>query len=158
MAAVAALQAHGVRSIDVGCAQVNLMHHPDAFASLEQAFDPERNAAYAATLLNHLHTQTGDWSRAAALYHSATPELGADYQRKVLAAWTEERRLAGTEAIPGNAGAGGFLPPQRGAAAHIIPLAQTAGAATASATLGRGLDAYRARPIAMTSRIARLGG
>lgn len=163
MAAVAALQAHGVRSIDVGCAQVNLMHHPDAFASLERAFDPERNTAYAATLLNQLHTQTGDWPRATALYHSATPELGAEYQRKVLAAWTEERRLAGNGAIPGNAGAGGFLPPQRGAAAHIIPLAQTAGAATTGAattgaTPGRGLDAYRARPIAMTSRVARLGG
>ena len=27
--AVQALQARGVRSIDVGCMQVNLMHHPD---------------------------------------------------------------------------------------------------------------------------------
>jgi hypothetical protein len=156
--AVATLQARGVRSVDVGCAQVNLMHHPDAFASLEQAFDPERNTAYAATLLNQLHTQSGDWRKAAALYHSATPELGADYQRKVLAAWTEERRLAGNGAVPGNAisgnaGTGGFLPPPRGTAARIIPLAQAAGAAQ-----GRGLDAYRARPITLTSRSARLGG
>src|SRR3984957_12497003 len=29
--AVQALQARGVRSIDVGCMQVNLMHHPNAF-------------------------------------------------------------------------------------------------------------------------------
>src|SRR3954451_5425840 len=29
IAAVRALQAEGVRSIDVGCMQVNLMHHPD---------------------------------------------------------------------------------------------------------------------------------
>jgi hypothetical protein len=158
MAAVAALRARGVRSIDVGCAQVNLMHHPDAFASLEQAFDPERNTAYAASLLNQLHAQTGDWRKAAALYHSATPELGAEYQRKVLAAWAEERRLAGNGVFPGNAisataSAGGFLPPPHGAAGRIIPLAQTAGAAQ-----GRSLDSYRARPIAMTSRIARLGG
>jgi hypothetical protein len=153
MAAVAALRARGVRSIDVGCAQVNLMHHPDAFANLEQAFDPERNAGYAATLLNQLHTQAGGWPRATALYHSATPELGADYQRKVLAAWAEERRLAGNGAAPGNAATGGFPAPPHGAAARIIPLAQATGA-----TAGRGLDAYRARPIAMTSRIARPGG
>jgi hypothetical protein len=35
VAAVAALQAQGVHSIDVGCMQVNLMHHPDAFTSLD---------------------------------------------------------------------------------------------------------------------------
>ena len=40
VAAVQALQARGVRSIDVGCLQVNLMYHPIAFASLDDAFDP----------------------------------------------------------------------------------------------------------------------
>ena len=39
---------------------------------------------------------TGDWNKAAAAYHSATPEIGAEYQRKVLAVWPEETRLAGT--------------------------------------------------------------
>jgi hypothetical protein len=34
------LLAAGKRSIDVGCMQVNLRHHPDAFASLNAAFDP----------------------------------------------------------------------------------------------------------------------
>ena len=38
--AVNAHRARGARSIDVGCMQVNLIHHGDAFASLEQAFDP----------------------------------------------------------------------------------------------------------------------
>jgi hypothetical protein len=47
IAAVRTMQARGTRSIDVGCMQVNLMHHPDAFGSLEQAFDPASNAAYA---------------------------------------------------------------------------------------------------------------
>jgi hypothetical protein len=47
VAAVAALQAQGVHSIDVGCMQVNLMHHPDAFMSLDQAFDPTANTAFA---------------------------------------------------------------------------------------------------------------
>jgi hypothetical protein len=38
------LRAAGERNIDVGCMQVNLMHHPDAFASLEEAFEPSRNS------------------------------------------------------------------------------------------------------------------
>ncbi|MCB4820821.1 transglycosylase SLT domain-containing protein [Roseicella sp. GB24] len=55
VAAVTALQARGLRSIDVGCLQVNLLHHPDAFASLEDAFDPLANARYAARFLRQLH-------------------------------------------------------------------------------------------------------
>lgn len=92
VAAVRDLQARGVRSIDVGCMQINLMHHPDAFASLDQAFDPATNAAYGARFLNQLHGQSGDWSKAAGLYHSATAELGSDYRKRVLAAWPEEKR------------------------------------------------------------------
>ncbi len=51
IAAVRDLQAHGVRSIDVGCLQINLRHHPAAFASLEEAFEPLANARYAARFL-----------------------------------------------------------------------------------------------------------
>jgi hypothetical protein len=47
-AAVRSLQAAGTSSIDVGCFQVNLMHHPLAFVRLEDGFDPATNAAYAA--------------------------------------------------------------------------------------------------------------
>ena len=96
LAAVRALQARSVRSIDVGCMQVNLHHHPTAFATLEQAFDPATNAAYAARFLNALYARTGDWTRATAQYHSATPELGEAYQRRVAAAWPEEQRRGGT--------------------------------------------------------------
>jgi len=83
VAAVRALQARGVRSIDVGCMQVNLMHHPTAFASLDDAFEPTVNARYAARFLTALHRQTGDWSLAAANYHSANAGRGEDYQRRV---------------------------------------------------------------------------
>jgi Transglycosylase SLT domain len=87
VAAVAALQARGVRSIDVGCMQVNLMHHPDAFTSLDQAFDPAANTAYAVRFLNALYRRTGSWPAAIAAYHSDTPHIAADYQRRVLANW-----------------------------------------------------------------------
>lgn len=98
VAAVRAMQARGVRSIDVGCGQVNLLHHPDAFASLEQAFDPGTNATYAAAFLRRLFAQSGDWSRAAALYHSATPALGEEYRRRVMAALPEEQKNAAPSA------------------------------------------------------------
>jgi hypothetical protein len=77
----------GARDVDVGCFQVSLQSHPDAFASLDDAFDPQKNAAYAALFLTQLKTMTGGWESAVADYHSATPELGLPYQRRVLAAW-----------------------------------------------------------------------
>ena len=85
--AVEALQARGVRSIDVGCMQVNLMHHPTAFASLDEAFDPQANAAYAARFLRALFREFLTWPRATAAYHSQTADLGNDYARKVMAVW-----------------------------------------------------------------------
>jgi hypothetical protein len=89
------MQANGVRSIDVGCGQINLMHHPDAFPNLELAFDPEANAAYAAKFLKALHSRTGDWNTATAMYHSATPGVGAEYQQQVQVVWPEEQGVAG---------------------------------------------------------------
>jgi hypothetical protein len=89
IAAVRSLQARGVRSIDVGCMQVNLMFHPAAFASLENAFDPRINALYAAHFLNALHGDSRDWLGAIAAYHSQTRALGADYRQRVLALWQD---------------------------------------------------------------------
>jgi hypothetical protein len=85
--AVRALQARGVRSIDVGCMQVNLMFHPTAFATLDLAFDPGANAMYAAHFLNALRTTHSDWPAAIAAYHSETPAIGASYRQLVLAHW-----------------------------------------------------------------------
>lgn len=67
--------AEGRRSIDVGCLQVNLRWHPDAFPSPDAGFDPARNADYAARFLRGLYLETGDWLQAAGHYHSATPDL-----------------------------------------------------------------------------------
>lgn len=89
IAATVAFEAAGVRSIDVGCMQVNLMHHPEAFASLEQAFDPPSNAAFAARFLNELYRRTRAWPKAIAAYHSDTPAIAADYQRRVMVTWQQ---------------------------------------------------------------------
>lgn len=84
---VAREQAAGVRSVDVGCFQVNLLHHPAAFANLEEAFDPLANARYAGRFLNTLRANTGTWDLAVAQYHSAVPEIGEPYRQRVMATW-----------------------------------------------------------------------
>jgi len=77
----------GTRSIDVGCFQISLLWHPAAFSSLEQAFDPEANAAYAARFLLALFSQTGSWDAAVEAYHSADPALGYAYRQQVFSTW-----------------------------------------------------------------------
>lgn len=91
IATVRDLKARGIRNIDVGCMQVNLRYHPEAFANLDQAFDPARNVAYAAEFLGRLRAQAGSWTTAIGRYHSSTPHLSNRYRRKVFRAWREER-------------------------------------------------------------------
>jgi hypothetical protein len=91
IAEVRELQARGVRNIDVGCMQVNLQHHPDAFDSLEDAFDPLTNVTYAASFLKSLAFEQGSWAKAVARYHSANPERYRLYRAKVHSTWRSER-------------------------------------------------------------------
>lgn len=97
IAAVKRLQARGITSIDVGCMQVNLHYHPTAFDSLSAAFDPSRNASYAATFLTDLKRDHGSWQRAVQHYHSSTAEKRIPYQKKVYAAWRDTRADARAE-------------------------------------------------------------
>jgi hypothetical protein len=76
-------EARGVTSIDAGCLQVNLFFHPRAFASLDEAFDPQRNADYAGLFLRQLYSETGDWRLATGLYHSRTAAISLPYQQRV---------------------------------------------------------------------------
>lgn len=86
------LKAKGVKNIDVGCMQVNLHWHPKAFSSLEQAFDPKINAAYAGDLLLRLRDESRSWNVAVAHYHSRTKKYNIPYRKKVYKLWQEERR------------------------------------------------------------------
>ncbi|HLB78883.1 MAG TPA: transglycosylase SLT domain-containing protein [Dongiaceae bacterium] len=94
IAEVRRLRADGIANIDVGCMQINLLHHPDAFADLDTAFDPAANVAYAGRFLTELRRELRSWARAVARYHSATPELYRGYRDRVFAAWRDERRRA----------------------------------------------------------------
>ena len=174
IAAVQALQARGVRSMDVGCMQVNLMYHASAFTSLDQAFEPMANAAYAARFLQQLYAQTNAWPGAAAAYHSWTPDLGAEYARKVLAAWgvpqlpVASQIVTAASAAPAPIPVTGLAPgrvavllPSGNEAIRVlsasgpgVPAAATPPAAVFSGT-SRGLDSYRATPITFASRPGR---
>jgi hypothetical protein len=100
IAAVQQLQAAGTDSIDVGCMQINLHHHPDAFSSLEQAFDPSANTAYASRFLWSLFEQTGSWPSAAAAYHSQTPSLAGPYAARVMAIWPDAGHYGDSSVLP----------------------------------------------------------
>ena len=82
-----ALNAGTVTYLDVGCMQVNLRAHPDAFATLEQAFDPAANVEYGARFLRRLHdgVAAGNWFDAVGFYHSQTPVLAAQYRAQIAA-------------------------------------------------------------------------
>ncbi len=91
MAEAEILITQGVRNIDVGCMQVNMMYHYGAFDSLAKAFDPATNAKYGAKYLKEMHAKTRDWREAAAHYHSTTPEQATRYRAKVLRLWDQAR-------------------------------------------------------------------
>ncbi len=141
LAFVRQAEAAGTRSIDTGCLQVSRMHHPRAFASLEQGFDPMANADYAARFLRQLKEGPagGDWMKAAGFYHSQTPERAEGYRSKVLAAMAN---LSPTPRppMPAPAPGGGSQMLSNGAEQAMLIAGSPAGA-------GRGLDAYRARPV-----------
>ena len=102
IAEVRRLKAAGIHNIDVGCMQVDLGYHPDAFASLDEAFDPSDNVAYAARFLKGLYGATNYWPTAAAYYHSQTPGLAAAYRERLMKVWRGDgaEELASLSPIP----------------------------------------------------------
>ncbi len=82
--AVEKFQKQGIESIDVGCMQINLKYHGDAFSSIEEAIDPSKNVKYSAKFLRSLYSQHGQsWKKAAKRYHSGNPEKGEAYTKRL---------------------------------------------------------------------------
>ena len=94
IAEVEALRARGIKNIDVGCTQVNLMYHGEAFDDLSQALDPVHNVAYAAVFLSQLRKNSRSWTKAVGRYHSHTPKFSGPYRKKVFRAWRQEKKAA----------------------------------------------------------------
>lgn len=116
IAEVTALRAAGTRSIDVGCMQVNLFFHPDAFPDLPTAFDPVANVTYAARFLRELRARTGNWADAIAQYHSGEPGRGLSYHARVRVA-----RVAGGTALSAPGALRGLCAPGRRATVLVAP-------------------------------------
>jgi len=100
IAHVRELKARGEWNIDVGCMQINLRYHGDAFDSLDKAFEPKANVAYAAKFLTDLKAQTGSWTLAVSRYHSATPALAERYMGKFRIAWRDAQDYAAAVGLP----------------------------------------------------------
>jgi hypothetical protein len=122
--AVQALQANGVRSIDIGCMQVNLLHHPDAFTTLDEAFDPQHNTRYAGRFLSQLFHRSGDWIVAASWYHSTTIDLAADYAKRILAYLPGAKLGASETAGPSRSMTVRDMTPRVGRDGLIVPSAR----------------------------------
>jgi hypothetical protein len=67
----------GKTSIDVGCMQVNLHHHPDAFVSVSESF------------LKENFREARSWRNAVAWYHSRNSRHGTPYYAKVRERWRQ---------------------------------------------------------------------
>jgi hypothetical protein len=91
IAAVKKLIARGMRNIDVGCMQVNLLHHSKAFKTLEEAFTPRNNVAYAAKYFMELKNSTNSWTHAVGFYHSKAPKYYEPYCSLVFNEWKKIR-------------------------------------------------------------------
>jgi len=101
ISAVQNMQAQGIQSIDVGCMQVNLYHHPHAFKNLSNAFDPAKNVAYAARFLKALKNEHLSWHTAVAHYHSTNPVHHVPYQKTVLNVWNHDIKNGGISLAAG---------------------------------------------------------
>lgn len=84
IAAVKDMQQRGITNIDVGCMQINLKYHGEAFANLEEAFDPEKNVAYSAQFLRNLYKRNKqNWTKTAMHYHSRNLRKGTNYKNRL---------------------------------------------------------------------------
>lgn len=99
MTAVKRAQQRGVESIDVGCMQINLKHHPDAFYNIKDAFNPVSNVRYAASFLRSNYDEFKSWPKAIAAYHSRTSSKGSKYYAMVQKRWRDVRVRNGGGAI-----------------------------------------------------------
>lgn len=70
---------------DVGCMQISLRYHAEAFPDLSLAFDPVANADYGVRYLRQLFEKYGRWGQATAHYNSSLPAAQARYLGMVLA-------------------------------------------------------------------------
>lgn len=117
--AQAALE-RGQNSFDVGCFQLNYRWHGAQFQSIDQMFEPGPSGDYAARFLKSLHAETGDWIKAAGLYHSRTVRHATRYRGLVAATV----RALGTDEAETEPAIAPLNPGQSRRSANAWPLAR----------------------------------
>jgi len=85
----------GKSNIDIGCFQLNIRWHAQAFPNLEAMFSPQNNALYAATFLQNLYQETGDWRAAVGRYHSRDATRAEAYVRRLEVIFDQNRAHTG---------------------------------------------------------------
>ncbi|ABG29882.1 transglycosylase [Roseobacter denitrificans] len=90
----------GVSNIDIGCFQINYKWHGANFSSVQEMFNPYKNALYAANFLTSLYNEFEDWTKAAGAYHSRNTEHSDLYLAKyipILEQLDQTGRLSGAQ-------------------------------------------------------------
>lgn len=83
VAAAKHLISRGEQLFDVGLMQVNWYFHRQRFSSIEQAFEPATNIRAADEIVQGHLSETGSMQEALGRYHSKTPSLKTQYQRRL---------------------------------------------------------------------------
>ena len=103
-------------AIDIGCMQISVKWHGQAFSSKESMLDPHTNIAYAAIFLEELYQTHGDWELAIKHYHSADSEKNIPYLQKVNSIWKgqskpdiEPATASASYALEKNSGVNAYL-------------------------------------------------
>ena len=91
--AVLKLKKKGKTSIDIGCMQINLKYHPEAFDNLEQTFEPKFNIEYASSFLKDNYEKTGSWEGAIRRYHNINPKHSNKYIARIYQTWRIEDKV-----------------------------------------------------------------
>lgn len=89
---IKSISKNGFKNMDVGCMQINLNWHPEAFKNSYEALNPKKNILYAAEYLTKLKNQYGSWKEAVGKYHSFTHTRSKNYAKKVLRAWRKYKK------------------------------------------------------------------
>lgn len=143
--------ARGVRSIDLGCFQINHRWHGAGFASLEAMLDPDAGADYAARFLRGLFEESGNWLVASGHYHSRTA-LHADRYRARIETLLARAGPVHREAV----GQPAAVPDDPGGEGHVA-LAWAAGPRQATLPSGAGaLAGFMTRGDAVTRPLVAL--
>nr|WP_256370222.1 transglycosylase SLT domain-containing protein [Sphingosinicella sp. BN140058] len=92
---ISANWSRGVKSIDVGCMQINLLYHGDKFSRLTDLLHSPTNVEYGANYLIQLATARGSWREGVMDYHNKSSQARRQwYGCKV---WNNYLRINGAQ-------------------------------------------------------------